>query len=236
LILPEVDQAILEALRGSVSRVPQKSVLIRRSETPPKTTPAVYLWNRSFTASDTSIGANVPETGAEIEEEFDGDGKKTVFKTSNPPLRPLSGIVVRPRSKLKEGRDFTVDYAKGVLSFSEPPEKGKKNILLRYRSAKDAGEVKGLKLKLVYDLDVWASDPAEEGSIVNDVASAILKTRDSLAAKGIQFRIAQGRDLEAGEGVPDGLLCKRVECTAEAELFVKIPVTRMEKIEVKTSA
>ncbi|OLD04403.1 hypothetical protein AUG19_00315 [archaeon 13_1_20CM_2_54_9] len=234
-ILPEVDQAILEAIREHVSRVPQKSILIRKSDSPPKTTPSVHIWNRAFTASDLSIGANAPEAGTTTEEQFDGDGKRISFKMSNPPLRPLSGVVIQPRRTLKEERDYTVDYARGILTFSEPPEKGRRNILLRYRSGKDAGEVKGLRLKLVYDLDVWATDVEEEGLIVSDIASAIMKTRETLASKGIQLRIEGGRDFSPNEGLPDGLLCKRVECTAEADMLVKIPIPRIEKIEVEQS-
>jgi hypothetical protein len=120
----------------------------------------------------------------------------------------------------------------GVVTFASAPEKGRK-FVVRYLSGKGAGEVKALRLKLVYNLDVWASEPSEMGSVTNQVASAILLSRDSLASKGIQLRLVRGNDLPLQDGASSGMYCKSLECIAEADMQVKVPYTRMEKILVK---
>jgi hypothetical protein len=132
----------------------------------------------------------------------------------------------------KEGTEFGVDYATGVVTFTAAPEKGRK-VIAHYLSSKGAGEVKALRLKLVYNIDVWASEPSEMGSVTNQVASAILLSREALANKGIQLRLVRGRDLPLQNGESSTMYCKSLECIAEADMQVKVPYTRMEKILVK---
>lgn len=192
--------------------------------------PAVYLWNDEFTSSDITIGAYAGDEGKAVEDAFDGDGKRNEFKLSTLPLRPTVNVV-SPAGR--EGRDFKIDYSTGTVLFINPPEKGRKNILVRYNSGKDSAEVRGLRLKLGYNLDVWSNE-AEEGSVLaNQVASIILKTRDDLALKGIALRLSGGRDLTSKDGIPSGVYCKRLDCTAEAEMLVKLPTPRIDRIEMK---
>ena len=70
------------------------------------------------------------------------------------------------------------------------------------------------------------------GTFTNQVASAILLSRESLAEKGIQLRLVRGRDLPL-ENSESGMYCKSLECIAEADMQVRIPYTRMEKILMK---
>lgn len=126
-----------------------------------------------------------------------------------------------------------MDYAKGVVTFPQPPAKGRKNILVQYSSGKTAGQVKGLRLKLVYNLDVWTSTPEEHASLPTKLASVLISNQEALAAKGIQLRLTRGRDFTTKEGIPNGVLCKRLECIAEADMFVKIPMHRMEQIPIR---
>ncbi len=230
-MLPEVDQAILDTIRQNLSTLPKSSVVLHRSDDPPKKMPAVYLWNAEFTSSDMTIGAYAGKEGKIVEDAFDGDGKRVEFKLSTLPLRP-SVTIASPLGR--EGRDYTVNYSTGMVKFNIPPEKGRKNVLVSYSSGKDSAEVRGLRLKLDYNLDVWSSE-AEEGSILaNQVASIILKTRDDLASKGISLRLSGGRDLTAAkDGIPSGVYCRRLDCIAEAEMLVKLPTPRIDRIEMK---
>jgi hypothetical protein len=232
MILPEVDQAILELIRDSVNSLPKTSIVIQKSTSPPKKIPIVYLWNRSFTASDVSIGAAAPETGERIEDRFSGDGKNASFKLSNPPLRPHLSVTLQGRT-MREGRDYRVDYSKGTLTFLQAPEKGQKNIQVSYASGKGASEVRAQRLRLTYNLDIWASEQSTGGTIMNEVASALLLSRDYLASQDIQLRLTGGRDVTDIDGIPDGLFCKRLECVAEADLFVKRHIPRIERIDFK---
>jgi hypothetical protein len=231
-MLPEVDEAILEALRDNLTNIPKKDIVIQKSTTPPKKTPSLYVWNKAFQASDTSIGGTGPESSESVQDEFDGDGRRTQFELSGRPLRSQLTLEYPPGRAREEGTHFKVDYTTGVVTLSTPAEKGRK-IVVRFLSSKGAGEAKMLRLKLVYDLDVWASDPSEIGAVTNQVASAIILSRESLAAKGIQLRLVQGRDLPAQNGTPSEMYCKSLECVAEADMQVKIPYTRMEKIVMK---
>jgi hypothetical protein len=231
-LLPEVDEAIIQALRENLANIPKKDILIQKSTTPPKKTPSLQVWNRAFEASDTSIGGAGPESSEVIQDDFDGDGKRTQFELSSRPLRGELSLEYPPGRTRREETDFRVDYATGTVTLTTPPEKGRK-ILVRFLSSKGAGEAKMLRLKLIYDLNVWASDPSEIGSVTNQVASAILLSREGLAAKGIQLRLVQGKDLPTQDGVPSELYCKSLECIAEADMQVKIPYTRMEKILMK---
>lgn len=231
-VLPEVDEAILEALRDNLTNIPKKDIVIQKSTTPPKKTPSLYVWNKAFQASDTSIGGSGPDTSETVQDEFDGDGKRTQFELSSRPLRSQLILEYPPGRPRQEGTDFKVDYIAGVVTLSTPAEKGRK-VTVRFLSSKGAGEAKMLRLKLTYDLDVWASDPSEIGAVTNQVASAILLSREPLAAKGIQLRLVQGRDLPAQDGAPSEMYCKSLECVAEADMQVKTPYTRMEKILMK---
>jgi hypothetical protein len=154
-----------------------------------------------------------------------------MFELSTKPLRRQLSLESPPGRTRSEGADFNVDYAMGVVAFKTPPEKGRK-IVVRYFSGKGAGEIKALRLKLVYNLDVWGSEPSEIGKATNQVASAILLSRELLASKGIQLRLVRGRDLPPQNG-ESGMYCKSLECIAEADMQVRIPYTRMEKILMK---
>jgi len=189
------------------------------------------VWNKAFTSTSTSIGGTGPETGDTTRDEFDGDGKKIKFELSAKPLRRQLALETPPGRTRDEGTDFRVDYATGIVAFESPPEKGRK-IVVRYYSGKGSGEVQALRLRLVYSLDVWGSEPSEMGSFANQVASAILLSRESLAERGIQLRLVRGRDLPLENG-ESAMYCKSLECVAEADMQVRTPYTRMEKILVK---
>jgi len=231
-MLPEVDNVILETIRDSLGSVPKSNVLIHRSIVPPKKTPTIYVWNRAFKALDLSVGGDLGETGQLVMERFDGDGKKLKFKLSNPPLRPLLSAESPPERRLREGEDFKVNYQSGVLTLENPPEKGRENLFVRYRSGKGAGELKGLRVKLAYDVDVWASEAQEQSSLVNRIVSSLLKRKDDLGEKGIRLTILGGRDLTSRDGVPDGSFCKRVQCVAETNISVKLAIPRIETVEL----
>lgn len=233
-MLPEVDHAILEVIRQSLTTIPKSSVVLQRSDDPPKKLPAVYLWNSQFTSTDMSIGAFAGEQGKILEDTFDGDGSRREFKLTVPPLKPVMVVATPANRERREGRDFKVDYATGTLVFPDPPEKGRKNILVRYQSGKDAAEVRGLRLKLGYNVDVWSAEPEEGSILTNQVASIILKTREELASKGIELRLSGGHDLTSKDGVPSGVYCRRLDCIAEAEMIVKLPTPRIEKIQLKS--
>jgi len=194
--------------------------------------PAVYIWNRAFETLDLTIGGELGETGQIVEERFDGDGRKTKFKLSSAPLRPMLSIETPPERRIDEGRHFTVNYQNGTLALGSPPEKGRSNLLVRYRSTKGAGELKGLRLKLDYDVDVWASAEVQ-GSLVNQIVSSLLRRKDQLGEKGIRLTILGGRDLTPKDGVADGSFCKRVQCVAETNIMVKVGVPRIERVQLE---
>ncbi len=128
-----------------------------------------------------------------------------------------------------------MDYGTGVLTFFQPPKRGSKNLVVEYYAGKKSAEVKSLHVNLQYALDVWANDHDEEGVISDEIFSVFLKTRESLESKGIQIHLRGGSDLTQKDGVPDGLFCKRLEFDAEANLNLRMPISRIEKIEVRNA-
>lgn len=195
--------------------------------------PTISVWNRSFTTSDLAVSREGPTFGEVLKDEFSGDEKRVSFKLSALPLRPLLSVEHPPERLAKEGDDFKIDYGAGVLTFFEPPSRGSKNLVVQYYGGKKAAQVSGLRVNLQYFLDVWADDPEEESLIVDEIVSVLLKTRESLDSKGIQIQLRGGSDLTQKDGVPEGMFCRRLEFSAEAHLLLRIPIPRIEKIEVQ---
>jgi hypothetical protein len=197
--------------------------------------PAIWVWNRSFTTSEVAVSTDGPTIGDVVRDEFSGDGEKLSFKLSTPPLRPILSVEHFPERRAKEGEHFKMDYGTGMLTFFQPPNRGSKNLVVEYYAGKKSAEVKSLRVNLHYALDVWANDHDEESLISDEIFSVFLKTRESLESKGIQIHLRGGSDLTQKDGVPDGLFCKRLEFDAEANLNLRMPISRIEKIEVRNA-
>lgn len=231
----DVEKAILETIQENLQSVPKGAIVVRRSDNPPKKMPAIWLWSRSFTTSDVAVSRDGPTIGEVVRDEFNGDGEKVSFKLSSPPLRPLLSVEHPPDGLAREGEHFKIDYGAGMLTFFEPPSRGNKNLVVEYYGGKKAAEVKSLRVSLHYSLDVWATDHAEESIIIDEIVSVLVKTREYLESMGIEIRLRGGSDLTQKEGVPDGLSCRRLEFDAEANLILRMPIPRIQRIEVKTA-
>lgn len=163
------------------------------------------------------------------QESFVCDGKTTSFKLQGKPERPLVSVETPPKVPRTEPEDYRMDYSKGILTFRTPPEKGKENLVVRYYSASKAGSVKSVRMNVNYYVEVWAKDELERDRLTVEVIKALAMSQEDFATKGLHVKPVQGRNLEGR----DGIFAKRLMYSVEANLKVKIPAARIERVEVK---
>jgi hypothetical protein len=165
--------------------------------------PLIAIYDSFFKFEEVGFGAGFSETREQIVEEFSGDGKTTLFKFRELPLRPLVKVESPKNYFRKEGDDFNVDYTKGTLTFRSPPAKGKNNALITYNIAKSAAQIKGLRLEIECNVDVWAKNAADCDMIAIDAMKALLVSTEELESKGINLRPSKGFSIVDDDGGRD---------------------------------
>ncbi|HEX2408917.1 MAG TPA: hypothetical protein VHJ38_17075, partial [Nitrososphaeraceae archaeon] len=123
-----------------------------------KSFPSVSVYDNGFTFDKIGIGYSGGQHRQEIiEQEFDSDGKNVIFKLANRPLRPIISIQSPKGIAKKEKDDYFFNYFTNQIKFISPPEKGKKNVIVKYVLAKKSAEVKILRLKVNCIIDIWSN-------------------------------------------------------------------------------
>ena len=225
-----IETTIIKVLQDNLKSVPKDNIRTKKPDLKTeKNLPAISVSNVDFDIEEVGIGGSIGPS-EEQQDTFSGDGKRREFNLTKKPLRPVAKVE-HPLGKVKrEINGYTVDYEKGIVTFRSPPEKGMNNILIRYLQP---AEVKGLKFDLKYHLGIWARDEERRDTITVDVIKALLKEEGSLGRQGILVKPIKGLNVPAGEEVPEGVYGKTLEYRVEAELHLKIPLPRIERIEVQ---
>lgn len=155
-----------------------------------KSFPSISIYDNGFTFDKIGIGYSGGQHRQEIiEQEFDSDGKNVIFKLANRPLRPIISIQSPKGIAKKEKDDYFFNYFTNQIKFISPPEKGKKNVIVKYVLAKNSAEVKILRLKLNCIIDIWSNaDNVECDSITLQIIKTILLNEDSLNSKNIHIQ------------------------------------------------
>lgn len=155
-----------------------------------KSFPSISIYDNGFTFDKIGIGYSGGQHRQEIiEQEFDSDGKNIIFKLANRPLRPIISIQNPKGIAKKEKDDYFFNYSTNEIKFISPPEKGKKNVIVKYVLAKNSAEVKILRLKLNCIIDIWSNaDNVECDSITLQIIKTILLNEDSLNSKNIHIQ------------------------------------------------
>ncbi|HEY7108496.1 MAG TPA: hypothetical protein VH415_03615 [Nitrososphaeraceae archaeon] len=235
-ILDEIKTTIQEKVEGI-----GKQNIIFQKITPSKisTLPVVAIYDTGFTFDKIGIGEGMGITQEETEQEFSGDGSTLRFKLKKSAIRPLISVEVPPGHKLAETLDYTVDYLKNEVTLKVPApkaQKGKNNVLITYSVAESAGETKGIRLKLVCNLDIWAKNSAQCDSIALDIIKSMLFAEDVFSAKNIHLKPLNGMNLsiimDKDEQKKGDLNGRRLVYLAETDVKFESKVPQIRKIEI----
>ena len=167
-------------LREQLAEINPQNILLEKPKTIPPAAnnnlPLVAIYDKEFEMENIGIGSLIGEKKIEKIDEFNGDGKKTQFKLKNCPLKPLQSVEITSNF-LREFHDYKVNYSDGEITFKSPPSLGKNNIKLKYIPIDGTSQIKGLKLKIEYYIDIWTQSYSERDSITFDIVKAILISR-----------------------------------------------------------
>jgi len=207
--------------------------------TKPGSLPTIAIYDAGFSFEKTGIGEAMGVTREQTQDEFSGDGIKSSFKLTNIAVRPLISVEVPPNNKLTEISEYTFDYLKNEITFRTPPpkiQKGKNNIFVTYSLAKSAGEVKGIRVKVHCNFDIWAKTSAQCDKLALSVVRSMLFAEDSLSAKGIHLTPLGGTTISDGDGgkIKD-LHARRLNYRVETDMSFVEKVPRIETIEISKS-
>ena len=180
--------------------IKKKLDLIEEKNKNNKSFPSISIYDSGFTFDKIGIGYSGGQKKEEIiEQEFDSDGKNIIFKLTNRALRPIISIQSPKGNYKKEKEDYFFNYFKNQIKFITPPEKGKKNVIIKYILAKNSAEVKILRLKLNCIIDVWSNtNNIECDSIILQIIKTILLHEDSLNSKNIHIQGVNCINLNTG--------------------------------------
>jgi len=226
----KIENAIIKILQENLKVVPKDNIGMKKTDfQADKNLPAISLTNIDFDIEEVGIGRFIGAEDIEHQETFSGDGNKRGFTLAEKTIGQVIAVEHPPGRRLKESDDFMVDYESGMINLHSTPQKGENNIVVRYI---ETSRINGLKFNLRYHLNVWAADEVQRDSITIEVVEILLREEESLNQQEIFIKPIKGFNISDGE-VPKGVYGKTIEYIVKTELQVKIPIPRIEKIEVQ---
>lgn len=213
----ELEDKIVEVLRGKIKEVPRENITIDRE---PNNPPAITISNITFKVGRASLAED--EEGEEINEVFNGNGVKKAFKLREKPTTIIA--VESPKGRgIREIDDYTVDYDEGVVVFRKAPSKGRGNIVVKYVSARRRMMVVRFKLKAKYNISIVAQDRVQVDRIAESVVKTLTELEDELEKIGGSLKPVKGKRIE-----------NKINLVYLAEIEFKLekPIPPIERIEV----
>jgi len=233
VLLSEISGGLVKALQERVESVSRGNVASRSPRPEPVPLPAVFVYSPSFVFENVGLGGEGVEVREEKRETFNGDGSRRVFSLAGKAQRPLLRVEASAGQVQIENVDYKVDYVKGTIAFRSPPPKGAENVSVKYNSATGAGKTKQIHLTAAYYLEVWAGNEKQRDDITVDVMKAVALAQEDLATGGMLVKPVEGVDLYASKDIPGGVFAKRLVYSVEANLQVKVPAARIERVDVR---
>ena len=221
----KVESAIIKVLKDNLKTVPNENIIIGEIKT--NSLPVISINNVDFEVKEVGFGRSVGSV--ELKDVFSGDSKTKKFTLKVKPLKPIIDVEYPPGNKLKENA-YTVDYESAVITFISAPKKAKDNILIKYLKPT---ETKGMTYNLRYHLNIWGKDETQRDAITVDVMKTLLKEEDSLNREDMILKPTRGFNIPQNGEPQKGAHGKTLEYIIETGLEVEIPLTRIEKIEIK---
>lgn len=189
--------------------------------------PLIAVYDERFKFMQEGVGSSFGERKKEITDEFNSDGKSTVFKLSAKPLRPMISVT-GPQGLMRELDEYKIDYANGNLILRSPVSKGKK-LVVKYNIA--SSEVLSLRLNIKYNIDIYASSKAECDNICIDVMKAIMLADELLISNNITMKPFIGANIE--DNIEGNRFGKRLIYIIETYITTEKSVPIIEEIEIK---
>jgi len=231
-LFDEISEELVKALQANLKYFPAEA--IRRS--PPSSKldkfPTISIQSADFVLEEAGLGGGESIEKDVAEERFSGDGKNKEFKLAAKPERPLLRVESPLKAPKSEPEDYEVDYSSGTVRFLAAPEAGKDNVIVKYYSASSAGALKSVRLNVNYHIDVWATDEVQRDHLTIEVIKALMVSQEGFSSRGIRVKPLQGLNIEPDSQLA-GTSAKRLVCEVEAELKVRMPVARIEKIALR---
>jgi len=218
-MLIELEDKIIEVLRRNIKEIPEENIAVNREAS---SQPAITISNIGFKIMRGNISKD--EEGEEVDEVFSGDGVKKIFNLKEKPVSIVS-IELPAGRRMREIDDYIVNYDEGIVAFRNPPPKGRRNITIKYISARRRMMVVGLKLRARYVINILAQDRRKLDSIAELVVKSLIESEDEFEGIGAVFKPVKGE-----------FTVNRVSLTYLAELELKLekPIPPIEKIEISS--
>ena len=231
-VLNEIGMILREQLAGIN---PQNILLEKPKKISANNLPLVAIYDKGFEIENIGIGSLIAEKKIEKIDEFNGDGKKTQFKLKNCPLKPLQNVEIASNF-LRESHDYKVNYSDGEITFKSPPSLGKNNIKITYIPIDGTSQIKGLKLKIEYYIDIWTQKYSDSDSTTLDVPKAILISEEKMTDKGLRLIPVKGfsilDELYTNESDSSGRYGRRLVYIADTYIKFEIKAPTIKDIKI----
>jgi hypothetical protein len=222
-----VEEQVIKVLQEEMKGIPKNSISTKIKDL--KKTPAVQVTNVSFRLGDKSLGRPIVGEENLQKDVFSGDGKKTEYKLSEKPVRPIISVESPIGSRIDESM-FTIGYREATITFNDPPETGKNNIAIRYIKP---FETVGLHLNLTYHINVYGDNEEERDTLTEKVLESVLKGEERLNGESLSLEFVKGFNITVSpENLPNSY-GKTIEYTVNTPFIVLIESGIMEEIEIK---
>lgn len=228
-MLNEIEHEIVSILQETVEEIPRRNIgVIKPDLSIANNLPAISISNIEFKIEEVGIGRALTTKNNEVEEYFSGDGESVNYVLDGKPLKSTLIVEQPPGERRLENIDYHVDYESGSVIFKSPPEKGSRNILVKYLSP---AEIKSVKLIVKYHINIWSMNETQVNRVAINIIKALLKKEEELSLKGIIIKPSGGFSIPADK-MPQGVYGKTIECLLETYLQIETPVPRIEKVEM----
>lgn len=230
-MITEIDEAIMGSLKkGLADLVPPENFVAGSPD--PKKKKYVSVENTDFTIEES--GMDISDVRYEEKEDrFDADGGLKEFKLSVMPVREIMQVEQPEGTFRSAPDDYHADLFRGLVTFRDPPKKGKDAVRISYRLDRPLGESHILNFALCYTIAISSDDRGERDRITLAAIETLYRDVGSLFKQGVNdIRFERGYTADMEEG--DGKL-SMLEYTVMASRRIDVVYPPMDKIEITGS-
>lgn len=218
--------ALAEGLKGMV---PVDNITVGKPEK--DSVPSVSAEIEEYIFEEQGIGQSMGVKMERNTDTFPTDGKKKEFTLSQQAVK-LPMVVESPKgTALKETEDYTLNYESGTVSFRNPVDNAKHEILITYTIKRGVAEVRILAFNLLYTLTITDKSVEGRDRVALEVMKTLFRKRSDLLKKGIQ-EVTLVRGYATNDTLPKGRYATTIEYEIQATTEIEMAVPPMERIEI----